>query len=80
MATEKTHRRDPASDFYVHLKSNSFLNDKNKAYIRPTPIEVPNGTKSTKLNGWKFAASDKPKVQSVIDKGTNSKKKPPAEC
>ena len=33
MATEKTHRRDPASDFYVHLKSNSFLNDKNKAYI-----------------------------------------------
>ena len=30
MATEKTHRRDPASDFYVHLKSNSFLNDKNK--------------------------------------------------
>ena len=61
----------------IPLDVNPEPNNKNKAYIRPTPIEVPNGTKSTKLNGWKFAASDKPKVQSVIDKGTNSKKKKP---
>lgn len=61
----------------IPLDVNPEPNKKSKAYIRPDPIEVPNGTKSTKLKGWKFAASDKSKVQSVIDKGTNSKKKKP---
>ena len=58
----------------IPLDENPEPNNNTRAYIRPVPIDVPNGTKSVKLNGWKFAKSDKPKVQAVID--GKYKKKP----
>ena len=61
----------------IPLDVNPEPNNSKKAYIRPAPIDVPNGTKSTKLKGWKFAASDKPKVQKVIDEASKRKKKKP---
>lgn len=51
----------------IPLDVNPEPNNKEPAYIRPVLIEVPNGTRSEKLQGWKFASSDKPKVQAVID-------------
>ncbi len=58
----------------IRLDKNPEPNNNSPAYIRPKSIEVSNGTKSTKLKGWKFASSDKAKVQAVID--GNGKKKP----
>lgn len=58
----------------IPLDKNPEPNSKKPAYIRPTLIVVPTGTKSTKLKGWKFAGSDKSKVQAVID--GKGKKKP----
>lgn len=57
----------------IPLDKNPEPNSKKPAYIRPTLIEVPNGTKGIKLKGWKFSGSDKPKVQAVIDGKGNKK-------
>ena len=51
----------------IRLDKNPEPNNSAPAFIRPKTIDVPNGTKSVKLKGWKFAGSDKPKVQAVID-------------
>lgn len=58
----------------IQLDKNPEPNNNAPAYIRPKTIVVPNGTKSIKLKGWKFADSDKPKVQAVIS--GKGKKKP----
>lgn len=57
----------------IQLVKNPEPNSTKPAYIRPKPIEIPNGTKSTKLKGWKLAEADKKTVQAVID-GKQTKK------
>lgn len=49
----------------------------DKSYIRPKADKVNKGVRSVKLKGWHFAASDKPKVQKVIDDDGKRKKKKP---
>lgn len=58
----------------IRLFKNPEPNNSNPSYIRPNPIEVPNGTKSTRLSGWKWSETDKKTVQVVID--GKDKKKP----
>ena len=58
----------------ILLDKNPEPNNSKPAYIRPKPDSVEKGVRNTKLKGWKFADSDKPKVQSVID--GKGKKKP----
>lgn len=61
----------------IPLDVNPEPNNPEKAYIRPKPDTVDKGVENVRLKGWRFVASDKPKVQSVIDGDKNSKKKKP---
>lgn len=58
----------------IMLDSNPEPNNKKTAYIRSKPDTVDKGVRNEKLKGWKFANSDKKKVQNVID--SEKKKKP----
>ncbi len=57
----------------ILLSCNPKPNNKDEAYIRPTPNTINKGVRNEKLKGWKFADIDKPKVRQVI---SNEKKKP----
>lgn len=61
----------------ILLDGNPEPNNKEKAYIRPKPDTVEKGVENVRLKGWKFADSDKPKVQAVIDGANKGKKKKP---
>ena len=61
----------------IALDTNPEPNNSKRAYIRPKPDMVEKGVENIRLKGWKFAASDKPKVQAVIDKGGKGKIKKP---
>ena len=58
----------------IRLDVNPEPNNKKPAYIRPKTDSVEKGVENVRLKGWKFAGSDKPKGQAVID--SNGKKKP----
>lgn len=58
----------------IPLDVNPEPNNPEKAYIRPKPDTVDKGVENVRLKGWRFVASDKPKVQAVID--SDKKKKP----
>lgn len=61
----------------IPLDVNPEPNRTDKAYIRPKPDRVDKGVRNVRLKGWRFAASDKPKVKKVIeDEGKRKKKKP----
>ena len=61
----------------VLLDKNPEPNNSEKAYLRPKSDKVNKGVRNEKLKGWKFADSDKPKVQAIIDgAGKRAKKKP----
>ncbi len=59
----------------IELDKNPEPKNPNKAYIRPKPDKVDKGVKNKRLNGWKFAGSDKPKVQAVIKGEKKPRKK-----
>lgn len=61
----------------VLLDKNPEPNNPAKAYLRPKPDKVNKGVRNEQLKGWKFADSDKPKVQAVIDNANKGKKKKP---
>ena len=52
----------------IALSKNPEPTNSKQAYIQPNVKEVSKGTKNKRLKGWKFAESDKKKVQAVIDK------------
>lgn len=58
----------------IPLDVNPEPKNTNPAYIRPKPDSVEKGARNIKLKGWKFAGSDKPKIQAVI--AGKGKKKP----
>lgn len=58
----------------IPLDKNPEPGNDRQAYIRPKTGTVKKGVANSKLNGWKFAESDKQKVKKVID--GNKKKKP----
>lgn len=59
----------------IPLDCNPEPNNTDKAYLRPDPLRVNKGEKNRKLKGWKFAGSDKPKVDKVIASEKSKKKK-----
>ena len=58
----------------IPLSKNPEPGNDRQAYIRPKTDTVKKGVKNTKLKGWKFAESDKPKIRDVIE--GRKKKKP----
>ena len=58
----------------IRLEQNPEPNNSKPAYIRPVPDTVNKGVRNERLKGWKFADSDKKKVQVIIDE--DKKKKP----
>ena len=69
--TQSSHTNGVAN---IPLDKNPEPNNSEQAYIRPKPDRVNKGVRNERLKGWRFADSDKPKVQAVID---GSKKKKP---
>lgn len=61
----------------IPLDKNPEPNNPVKAYLRPKPDKINKGIRNEQLKGWKFASSDKPKVQAVIDGANKGKKKKP---
>lgn len=61
----------------IPLDKNPEPNNSAKAYLRPKPDKINKGIRNEQLKGWKFADSDKPKVQAVIDGANKGKKKKP---
>ena len=61
----------------MKLQVNPEPNNKEAAYIRTKPQEIKKGVQNEKLKGWKFADSDKPKVQAIIDGAGKGKQRKP---
>ena len=57
----------------IPLDKNPEPGNDSKAFLRPIPDVIKKGVRNERLSGWKFAASDKKKVEDVISKSGNKK-------
>ena len=71
-----THSTVTRDTINIKLDKNPNPKSDKSSYIRPKPDEKAATKKNfgKQLSGWSFAESDKPKVQSVINKGKDKKK------
>lgn len=58
----------------IRLERNPEPGNTTTAYVRPKVIDIPNGTKNSKLKGWSFSNFDKKKVQVIIDEDKKKRK------
>jgi hypothetical protein len=59
----------------IKLDKNPAPKDNSTAYVRPKADKANTGAFSSRLKGWRFSDSDKPKVKKIIDEHEKPPKK-----